>query len=69
MNLKEVVKRAETGPLMEANDYLMKRVATGVLKLQKDYGIRWDGKTLVNLDDEMADRCWEAGKQLILQTG
>jgi methylamine--corrinoid protein Co-methyltransferase len=69
MNLKEVVKRAETGPLMEANDFLMKRVAAGVIKLQKEYGIRWDGKTLVNLDDEMADRCWEAGKQLFLQTG
>ena len=69
MNLKEVVKRAETGPLMEANDFLMKRVAKGVLKLQKEYDIRWNGKTLVNLDADLADRCWEAGKQLFLQTG
>ena len=69
MNIKEVVKRAETGPLMEANDFLMKRLAASIPKLQKEYDIRWDGKTLVNLDDEMADRCWAAGKELLLRTG
>jgi methylamine--corrinoid protein Co-methyltransferase len=69
MNLKEVVKRGETGPLMEANDFLMKRVAANVLKLQKEHRIQWDGKTLVNLDDDLADRCWAAGKDLLLRTG
>ena len=33
MNFKEVAKRAETGPLMETNDFLMKRVASNVMKL------------------------------------
>ncbi|MFC2030065.1 monomethylamine:corrinoid methyltransferase [Chloroflexota bacterium] len=69
MNLKEVVKRAETGPLMEANDFLMKRIAANVLKLQKEYDVKWDGKTLLNLDDDLADRCWIAGKELLLQSG
>ena len=40
-----------------------------MLKLQKKYDIRWDGKTLVNLDDDMADRCWAAGKELLLSSG
>jgi methylamine--corrinoid protein Co-methyltransferase len=69
MNLKEVVKRAETGPLMEAGDFAMKRVASNVSRLQKEYGVQWDGKTLVNLDDGLADRCWAAGKELLLRTG
>jgi methylamine--corrinoid protein Co-methyltransferase len=69
MNFKEVAKRAETGPLMEANDFLMRRVATNIVKLQKDYDVRWDGKTLVNLDADLADRCWAAGKDLLLSTG
>ncbi|MCK4451437.1 MAG: monomethylamine:corrinoid methyltransferase, partial [Anaerolineae bacterium] len=69
MNFKEVAKRAETGPLMDANDFLMKRVAANVMKLQKKYDVRWDGKTLVNLDDDLADRCWEAGKELLLTAG
>ena len=69
MNLKEILKRAETGPLLDANDFLMKRVAANVSKLQKKYDVRWDGKTLLNLDDDMADRCWAAGKELVLTTG
>ncbi|MEM4724450.1 MAG: monomethylamine:corrinoid methyltransferase, partial [Candidatus Hadarchaeum sp.] len=69
MNLKEILKRAETGPILEANDFLMQRVAMNVAKLQKKYNIRWDGKSLVNLDDDLADRCWEAGKELLLTAG
>jgi len=69
MNLKEVAKRAETGPLMEARDFLMKRVAATVVRLQKEHAIKWDGTTLVNLDDDLADRCWAAGKELLLKTG
>lgn len=69
MNFKEIAKRSENGPLMEANDFLMKRVAINVLKLAGKYDIKWDGKTLVNMDDDMADRCWQAGKELIQTTG
>lgn len=69
MNLKEVMKRAETGPLMDANDFLMQRVSANALKLQKKYEVRWDGKTLVNQDDALADRCWAAGKELLLTSG
>jgi methylamine--corrinoid protein Co-methyltransferase len=69
MNFKEIAKRAETGPLMEANDFLLKRVSANALKLEKELEVRWDGKTLVNLDDGLADRCWQAGKKLLLATG
>jgi len=69
MNFKEVAKRAETGMLLETNDFLMKRIAANVRQLQKEYDIHWDGKTLLNQDDALADRCWEAGKQLLLRAG
>ncbi len=69
MNFQEVARRGETGMLMEANDFLMQRVAANVMKLQKKYDIKWDGTTLVNLDDDLADRCWEAGKELLLASG
>jgi methylamine--corrinoid protein Co-methyltransferase len=69
MNFKEIARRAETGPLMDSNDFLMQRVSVNVMKLQKKYDIRWDGKSLVNLDDDMADRCWAAGKELFLTAG
>jgi methylamine--corrinoid protein Co-methyltransferase len=69
MNFKEIARRAETGPLMDSNDFLMQRVSFNTMKLQKKYDIRWDGKSLVNLDDDLADRCWAAGKELFLTTG
>jgi hypothetical protein len=69
MNFKEIAKRGETGPLTEANDFLMKRISANVLKLEKKHQITWDGKTLLNLDDEMADRCWQAGRELLLSSG
>ena len=69
MNFKEIAKRAESGPLLEANDFLLKRVSANVLKLEKEFDVRWDGKTLVNLDDGLADRCWQAGRKLLLSSG
>lgn len=69
MNFKEIAKRAEGGCMMEAKDFLMQRVASNVLKLQKEFEIDWDGKSLVNLDDELSDRCWQAGKKLIASSG
>jgi methylamine---corrinoid protein Co-methyltransferase len=69
MNFKEVAKRAESGPLIEGNDFLMQRVAANVVALKKEYDVRWDGKSLVNLDDALADRTWSAGKELLKRSG
>ncbi|HIP96692.1 MAG TPA: monomethylamine:corrinoid methyltransferase [Anaerolineae bacterium] len=69
MNFKEIARRAETGPMMTTDDFLMQRVSANVMKLQKKYDIRWDGKSLVNLDDDLADRTWQAGKELFLSAG
>jgi len=64
MNFKEIAKRGETGRLMDSNDFLMKRVAASALKLQKQYEIKWEKGTLVNQDDDLADRVWTAGRDL-----
>lgn len=69
MNFKEIAKRSESGPLMEGNDFLMKRVAANVTELKNAFQVKWDGHTLVNEDDQLADRCWQAGKELILRAG
>lgn len=69
MNFKEIAKRCETGPLTESKDFLMKAVAANAMKLTKEYDVSWDGKTFVNTDDEMADRCFQAGKELFTRTG
>lgn len=69
MNFKEIAKRGESGPLVESNDFLLQRVSMNVMKLQKKYDVKWDGKSFINLDDDMADRCWAAGKELLSTAG
>lgn len=69
VNFEEIARRAETGLLMESNDFLIQRISVNVAQLKKKWDIKWDGKTLINLDDELADRCWAAGKELLLSAG
>ncbi len=69
MNFREIAKRCESGPLTEAKDFLMKSVAANATRLTKEYEITWDGKAFVNLDDDMADRCFQAGRELFIKTG
>ena len=69
MNFQEIAKRSETGRLTESKDFLMKAVAANAMRLTKEYDIAWDGKTFINTDDEMADRCFQAGKELFINTG
>jgi len=69
VNFKEIAKRSESGPLSEAKDFLMKTVAAQAMKLTKKYDVTWDGETFVNLDDDMADRCFQAGRELFINSG
>jgi hypothetical protein len=69
VNFKEIAKRCEAGPLTESKDFLMKTVAAQAMKLAKEYDIAWDGKTFVNLDDDLADRCFQAGRELFIHSG
>lgn len=69
MNFNEIAKRCEAGRLTESKDFLMKSVAANAMKLGKEYDITWDGKTFLNTDDDMADRCFQAGRELFINTG
>lgn len=69
MDFTEVLKRSETGPMMEGEDFLLKVLAPETGKLVKEFDIRFDPACLVNTDDEMADRLFEAGKRFLSVTG
>ncbi len=69
LNFLEVAKRAETGPMSTADDFSMQRVAMNASALEKKYGLKYDPKVRVNSDDDVADRVWQAGRELILQCG
>ncbi|MFQ6014702.1 MAG: monomethylamine:corrinoid methyltransferase [Anaerolineae bacterium] len=69
VSFSEVAKRAETGELMPSEDFNMKLVASKAMELQAKYDLRFDAEQLVNTDDDLADRAWQAGLELFLHTG
>jgi methylamine--corrinoid protein Co-methyltransferase len=69
LSFLEVAKRAETGPMSTADDFSMQRVAMKVSALEKKYGLKYDPTVRVNCDDDVADRAWQAGRELLLQSG
>ena len=66
--LREIVKRAQTGPYMKENEFDLK-VARRIKELVRDHGIKYDASVLVPADDDMADRAWEAAVQLFVEVG
>jgi methylamine---corrinoid protein Co-methyltransferase len=65
----EIMDRSRTGPLMEEDDFLMKRFTPTLKKLIKKYEITYDRNAPCPSDDAMADRIWEAGWELFREVG
>ncbi|WZL73016.1 monomethylamine:corrinoid methyltransferase [Clostridiaceae bacterium 35-E11] len=69
LNIIELMDRAmNTGPKMEVRDFDMK-VYKETTRLVKKYGIKFDKDNVVNMDDDMADRLFQAGKEFYLSMG
>lgn len=69
LNIVEIVDRAmNTGDKMEVKDFDMK-VYHETTRLIKKYNIKFDRENVVNLDDNMADRLFQAGKEFYLSMG
>lgn len=69
LSFLEIAKRAETGPMSTPDDFAMQCVARNASALEKKYGVKYDPKVRVNCDDDLADRVWQAGRELLLQAG
>ena len=67
--LLEVLKRAETGPMIEEKDFERKLVAPTARRLVKEYGIQFDGQTIIPSDDDLADRLFQAGMDFAVEVG
>ena len=67
--LMEVIDRAYDGPPCEETEFDMKHVAEGVVNTVKDFGIKFDKSVIIQQDDEMCDRVWEAGVAFLVKCG
>jgi methylamine--corrinoid protein Co-methyltransferase len=59
----------EDGPVTDEKEFDMKLVAGRIAELVDQYGLSFNGTDLVNTDDDMADRCFQAGVDLIESAG
>jgi methylamine--corrinoid protein Co-methyltransferase len=69
IDLVEVFDRAETGPLTSETDYYMKRYVPKLQELIGRYQIKWDKETIINTDDDLNDRVFQAAVDLIAEAG
>ena len=65
----EVLHRAETGPIMEEEDFERNLVSPTGKKLIKKYDIKFDDSIIVSSDDDLADRVFQAGLDLAVEAG
>lgn len=69
IDLTEVFDRAEVGPLMSDNDYYMKRFVPKLAELVTEYKIKYDPAKILNTDDDLIDRVFEAAVDLLAEVG
>ncbi len=66
---QEIIYRALNGPICNEKEFDLKRFIPAVRGLVKKYGIKYTSDTVVPWDDDLADRVWQAGRELICQVG
>jgi hypothetical protein len=67
--LWEIQERSNTGPQCDEDEFLSKIFSPTLQKIVKKYEIKYNPKTPVPADDDMADRVWKAGWELFQEVG
>lgn len=67
--IREVLNRAETGPLCLERDFDLRVLYPKIQEVIKEYDIRFDPENVVPTDGSLADDLWRAGLDLYLHTG
>ena len=66
--LSEIVNRSENGQYIKEAAFDL-TLARKVAELVKKHGIKFNPKSLVPRDDDMADRLYQAGLELFVEMG
>ena len=66
----EVFAKADDGPFYkDQGEWMIKSFIPNMRRVVKEHNIKYDGKTIVNQDDDLADRVWEAAKDFFVSVG
>jgi methylamine--corrinoid protein Co-methyltransferase len=66
--LMDIVNRSLNGPLVEEEAFNW-HVTQGIRKVVKDYQIKIHPEQIINLDDQLADRTWQAALDFLATCG
>jgi methylamine--corrinoid protein Co-methyltransferase len=65
----DVIDRAYAGPLIDEDDFDLKYVAGGMQRVLKEYNIKFNKEQIIQQDDAMIDRAFEAGIDFLTNCG
>ncbi len=68
-NYLEIAQRAETGPKVEKANWDFDYIVEMTREVVDKYQLSWDADTLTPDDPDLADRVFNAGRDLIIKTG
>lgn len=66
--LMDIIQRSLTGPIMEEEAF-NRLVTKNIRQAVKDCDIQVDRETIINQDDDLADRVWTAAVEFLAETG
>jgi methylamine--corrinoid protein Co-methyltransferase len=69
INIWEIWKRADTGPICPSNKFLTQVTYPRLEELVKEFGIYQKPEEIVPTDDSLIDNCFEAGVRFLLDVG
>ncbi|NQS91966.1 MAG: monomethylamine:corrinoid methyltransferase, partial [Chloroflexi bacterium] len=67
--LASVLEKADTGPVIDEKEWDYQYIGAKTKELIKKYDISWEEDNLVPSDDGLADRLYQAGWELALDSG
>jgi len=65
----DIIQRSLTGPLMDEEDFNDQHVTQGLARVIKEYEIQINQEQIINQDDALADRVWEAAVDFLARCG
>ncbi len=67
--LLDIIRRSLTGPVVSEAEFDSRHVAQGIARVVKAYEIRVDRSHVVNQNDDLADRVWDAAIEFLANCG
>ena len=67
--LLDVIDKVYDGPIVDEKEFDNKSVSAGVARVIKKYEIAFDKEQIIQQDDELVDRLWQAAMDFLVECG